>query len=108
MTEGEHSYLVFVDFTVRQGAILFTQSDDNWESFGSTINLSANIRSFSSARDPDMASQDDLVSVVWTAYHGSATNNGEIIFRESITAGDSFRNFILVSNTEGRDSRVAG
>ena len=105
VTEGEHSYLVFVDFTVRQGAILFTQSDDNWESFGPTINLSANIRSFSSARDPDMAAEDDLVSVVWTAYHGSATNNGEIIFRESITAGDGFRNFILVSNTEGRDSR---
>jgi hypothetical protein len=105
VTEGAHVYIVFVDFTVRQGAILFTKSDDNGESFGGTINLSANIRSFSSARDPDMAAQGELVSVVWTAYHGSATNNGEIVFRESTDFGDSFNPFILVSNTEGRDSR---
>jgi hypothetical protein len=72
VTEGAHVYIVFVDFTVRQGAILFTKSDDNGESFSGTINLSANIRSFSSARDPDMAAQDDLVSVMdcisWGSY----------------------------------------
>jgi len=106
VTEGTNVYVVWVDFTTRNGDIFFRKSNDNGEpgSFSNTNNLSTNIRSFSTARDPDMAAQGSLVSVVWTAYHGAATRIGEIIFRESISNGNSFGSHILVSNTPGRDS----
>jgi len=105
VVEGANVYVVWVDFTDRRGAIFFKESNDDGGSFSNTNNLSANLRSFSSARDPDMAAQGSLVSVVWTAYHGAATNNGEIIFRESTNNGNSFGSHILVSNTPGRDSK---
>jgi hypothetical protein len=105
VTEGDNVYVVWVDFTTRNSDIFFRESNDNGESFSDTNNLSTNNRSFSTARDPDMAAQGSLVSVVWTAYHGAATRIGEIIFSESTDNGDSFGSQILVSNTPGRDSK---
>ena len=92
VTEGTNVYVVWVDFTTRNGDIFFRKSNDNGEpgSFSNTNNLSTNNRSFSTACDPDMAAQGSLVSVVWTAYHGAATRIGEIIFRESTSNGNSF------------------
>jgi hypothetical protein len=107
VTEGTNVYVVWVDFATRNGDIFFRKSNDNGElgSFSNTNNLSTNNRSFSTARDPDMAAQGSLVSVVWTAYHGAATRIGEIMFRESTSNGNSFGSHILVSNTPGRDSK---
>jgi hypothetical protein len=107
VTEGTNVYVVWVDFTTRNGDIFFRKSNEDGASgsFSNTNNLSTNNSSFSTARDPDMAAQGSLVSVVWTAYHGAATRIGEIIFRESTSNGNSFVSHILVSNTPGRDSK---
>ncbi len=107
VAEGTNVYVVWVDFTTGNGDIFFRKSNENGASgsFSNTNNLSTNNRSFSTARDPDMAAQGSLVSVVWTAYHGAATRIGEIIFRESTSNGNSFGSHILVSNTPGRDSK---
>jgi hypothetical protein len=105
VTEGTNVYLVWVDYTTNNGDIYFRKSNNNGESFSNTNNLSTNNRSFRASRDPDMAAQGSMVAVVWTQYHGSATSIGEIFFRESINNGNSFGSHILVSNTQGRDSK---
>ncbi|MDQ4016340.1 MAG: hypothetical protein M3136_11340, partial [Thermoproteota archaeon] len=105
VAEGTNVYLVWVDYTTNNGDIYFRKSNNNGESFSNTNNLSTNNRSFRASRDPDMAAQESMVAVVWTQYHGSATTIGEIFFRESINNGNSFGSHILVSNTQGRDSK---
>ena len=105
VAEGTNVYVVWVDCTTDNGDIYFRESNNNGESFSDINNLSADNRFFHTSRDPDMAAQGSLVSVVWTVYGGAAGGIGEILFRESTNNGNSFGVFVLVSNTPGTDSK---
>lgn len=104
VTEGTNVYVVWVDCTTDNGDIYFRKSNNNGESFSDINNLSAGNPLIHTSRDPDMAAQGSLVSVVWTVY-GTESGLGEIIFRESTNNGNSFGFFVLVSNTPGTDSK---
>jgi hypothetical protein len=105
VAEGPNVYVVWVDCTTDNGDIYFRESNNNGESFSDINNLSADNRFFDTSRDPDMAAQGSLVSVVWTVYGGAASGIGEILFRESTNNGNSFGVFVLVSNTPETDSK---
>jgi hypothetical protein len=105
VAEGANVYVVWVDCTTDNGDIYFRESNNNGESFSDINNLSAGNRFFDTSRDPDMAAQGSLVSVVWTVYGGAAGGIGEILFRESTNNGNSFGAFVLVSNTPETDSK---
>ena len=105
VAEGPNVYVVWVDCTTDNGDIYFRESNNNGESFSDIKNLSADNRFFDTSRDPDMAAQGSLVSVVWTVYGGAASGIGEILFRESTNNGNSFGVFVLVSNTPETDSK---
>ena len=88
VAEGAKVYVVWVDYTTGNGDIYFKKSTNNGQP-GSFSNSPTNLSrgsgfSFLSSRDPDMAAQGSLVSVIWTVYPSrTATGPGEIIFRES-------------------------
>jgi hypothetical protein len=107
VAEGSNVYVCWVDYTTGNGDIYFRKSNNNGATFSSTINLSRGSGlSFLSSRDPDMAAQGSLVSVIWSVHPDrAATGPGEIIFRESTNNGGSFGSHIVVSKTLRTDSR---
>ncbi len=94
-------YVTWVDYKTGNGDIYFRAAKDNdGASFGATKNLSTNVLSFMSSRDPDLAAHDAMVSVVWTVHlDKKALLPGEIIFRESLNEGSTFGKQIPISKT---------
>ena len=101
-------YVTWVDYKTGNGDIYFKASKDNdGASFGTTKNLSTNVLSFMSSRDPDLAAHDAMVSVIWTVHlDKNARLPGEIIFRESLNEGSTFGKQILVSKTLFKASKT--
>jgi hypothetical protein len=108
VAEGSSVYVCWVDYTTGNGDIYFKRSNNNGATFNSSpINLSRGSGfSFLSSRDPDMAAQGNLVSVIWSIHpYRAARGSGEIIFRESTNNGNSFGSPVVVSKTLRTDSR---
>jgi hypothetical protein len=94
--DGNFVYVTWVDNTSGNNEIAFAVSNDNGQTFGSTINLS---NSAGSSRQPQITAIGDNVYVTW--FDNIPPGSNEIIFRASNDNGETFGPTINLSNTSG-------